>query len=113
MINWKNWKTGAKIGFIYGIICAIYCIPILVAQFMPTTPSPIFQPYEDTSTSLFTIIGIILFFPLVIPAALISSPFYLSMNVYEIILSFSIIVIIWGTVLGAVFGHLAYLRMAK
>jgi len=113
LIDWKNWKGGAKIGFIYGMICAIYYIPILVAQYAPGVSNPFFQPYEDISTSLYTGVGIIVFFPLVIAAALITSPFYLQWNIYEIILSFSIIVIIVGTVLGAVFGHLAYLRMAK
>jgi len=112
-IDWRNWKTGAMIGCIYGVIGALYFIPVLLAQYAPGAPNPIFQPYDDPSSYLYTIIGFIVFFPLVIASALVTGPFYLQWDIFEIILSCSIIEIVMGTVLGAVIGHILYLRMGK
>jgi len=104
MIDWKNWKTGAKIGFIYGLICAIYWIPIITAQYFPSSHSPLLQ-CEDTCAGIYEIIGVVLFFPIGFFTYLITVPFYRHIDVNYIILVYSIIEIIVGTALGAAVGH--------
>jgi len=104
MTEWRNWKTGAKIGFIYGVICALYFAPIIFIQFSPTPDHPI-KMCDDTCTSLYKIIGLIFFFPLVFFSTLFA-PFYKMLHVYMIIILNSVIVIIAGTVFGAVIGYL-------
>ncbi|WP_157677633.1 hypothetical protein [Methanoregula boonei] len=103
-MNWKNWKTGATIGFIYGLICAIYWIPILVMQYFPSSHFPIMQ-CEDTCSGMYEFIGIILFFPIQFFTFLITVPFYQKITANYLILSYSVIEIMVGTALGAAIGH--------
>jgi|SRR5208282_1844213 hypothetical protein len=105
MIDWKNWKTGAIIGFVYGLICALYRIPILTAQYMPSSHFPVLQCQKTCSTT-YEIIGVIIFFPIEIISILIISPFYQNFTPYNLILIYSIIELLVGTALGAVFGYL-------
>ncbi len=104
MIDWKNWKTGAKIGLFYGLVCALYLIPVLIAQYSPTPDVPIGQ-CDDACMSWYKLIGIIIFFPLVLSSALILNSFYQTLSAYQIILINSILVIVIGTILGAAIGH--------
>jgi len=104
MIDWKNWKTGAKIGFIYGLICAIYWIPIITAQYFPSSHFPLLQ-CEDTCAGIYEIIGVILFFPIGFFTYVITVLFYQQIDVNYIILLYSLIEILVGTILGAAFGH--------
>jgi len=104
MINWKNWKTGAAIGFTYGLICAIYWTPILIQQYLPSSHFPIPQ-CQDTCANAYEIIGIIVFFPIMFITYLISNPFYQKITANYLIVSFSIIEILVGTAIGAALGH--------
>ena len=106
MKDWKNWKTGAKIGLLYGIICVIYTLPVLIAQYSPNPDFPIRQ-CDDTCVSWYKFAGTVIFFPLVIGGALIVSPFYLDIPVNSLILIYSVTMILLGTVLGAAAGHLS------
>ena len=105
MINWRNWKTGAKIGLLYGLICALYFAPIIFNNFSPTPDYPI-RMCDDTCTSTYKIIGFLLFFPLVILSLSLWISVYQTLPVYQIILMNSIIVMLLGTALGALVGHL-------
>jgi hypothetical protein len=41
MIDLKNWKNGPKIGFVCGLICTLYSLPVLIARYSPTPYFPI------------------------------------------------------------------------
>jgi len=100
MIDWKNWKTGAKIGFIYGLAGAIYFTPVLIAQYSPTSTIPIIM-CEDPCISWYKFIGLIVFFPSVVLTALCFGPLYQNLSLNNIILTNFIIFISISTVLGA------------
>jgi hypothetical protein len=110
MIDWKNWKTGAKIGFFYGLICAIFFLPGLIAQnfplVLPNEPPNTISMCGESCHFIYEFMGIILFFPIFLITSLITNPFYQSISGYNLILMYSIIEIIVGTALGAIVGYL-------
>jgi hypothetical protein len=64
MTDWINWKTGAKIGFIYGMIGMGYFLLLL---WFNSQPTPQGQPILDSSSSMGIVLflaGVIIFFPL-------------------------------------------------
>jgi hypothetical protein len=106
MHDWKNWKSGAKIGFVYGLICALYFTPVLFSQFSPTPDHPI-RMCEDPCISWYKIIGFFLFIPIIIPSLF----FWLSINqdltLFQMIIVNFFIDILLGTTLGAVVGYIS------
>ena len=106
MIDWQNWKTGVKIGFGYGLICALYFfVPVLFSQVFPPPDQPIMM-CDDTCTSFYKYLGFLVFFPLLILSVFFwSRTDYQTLPVYQVILMNSIILILLGTALGAAFGH--------
>lgn len=106
MIDWQNWKTGAKIGFCYGLICALYFIPGYFSQLFPSPSDQPIMMCDDTCTSAYKYLGFLVFFPLLILSVFFLSRIdYQTLPVYQVILMNSIIDILLGTALGAAFGH--------
>jgi uncharacterized membrane protein len=105
MIDWKNWRTGAKIGFIYGVICAIYIMPIVIEQYSPN-PNVLTKIGEDYPYSWYQIIGIIIFFPVVVIVAFAVGESFQGLPIFEIISISSIMVVIVEIVLGVAVGYL-------
>jgi hypothetical protein len=96
MIDWKNWKTGALIGLVYGIIGSGF---FLILDWID---SPVIQPGSNAILDngggdiLLTIIGALTFLPFVFLVAI--TP------VNSTTISFALMPI-YGAILGAAVGY--------
>jgi hypothetical protein len=105
MIDWKNWKNGAIIGLVYGIIGLSYFFFLLWFNSQPNSPG---QPIIDSSSGIgimLFLIGVLVFLPLCF-FSYITGMIFSSFIPANSIISISIAVMpIYGTLLGALIGH--------
>ena len=106
MIDWKNWKTGAKIGLLYGFAGLVYFLFFFWAL---NPPTPLGQPICDGCNNWalgFIIIGLVLFSPIFcldIITSWLLGPFLFPNS---IILLMMITMPFYGALFGAAVGHL-------
>lgn len=105
MIEWRNWKTGAKIGLIYGIVGMGYFLLLL---WINNQPTPTVQPILDSSSNsgiVLFLAGVIIFFPLFF-FSFITSIIFSSILPPNSRIIFSVVIMpLYGVLLGAIIGH--------
>jgi hypothetical protein len=100
-----NWKTGAKIGLIYGIIGLCYFFFLL---WFNGQPNPSGQPIIDSSSSMgiiFFLMGVLFFLPLCIFSYITVTIFSLFIPVSLRIIFAIVVMPVYGVLLGTVIGH--------
>jgi hypothetical protein len=106
MIQWRNWKTGAKIGFVYGLIGALFGVTITY-----------FWPYLKYALNCglptlcndyhfyISFIGIVLFLPINLLNEITIRLFIPFMPFGTKTLFCIIAMPVFGTLIGAIVGH--------